>query len=174
MASASGRIGARGARIDCGDDARLDGPAGGGADQYLALRGPAQHRQAAVLEGDALGHAAVERHHVGFDRAFIGGREGDPFAVEGERGVRFGGGMGGQALGLPAVDAALPQVALGRKDDRVGADRGEAETWVGGEGVAGGQASGRAKGAGSDAVSWWAIVDGKKKLVCHKKLPKSH
>ena len=59
--------------------------------------------QAAVFEGDPLGQAAFDRHHIGFLRAFVRGREGDQLAVVGERRMGFGARVGGQALRLAAA-----------------------------------------------------------------------
>ncbi|MCS0661192.1 hypothetical protein, partial [Massilia terrae] len=131
-------------RVDRGDHAVARGSGGiFGADQDFALRGPAQHQHIAVLEGQALGQAAVERHHVGFLRALIRGGEGDQLAVEGERGVGFGGRVGGQALGLAAGDRGAPEVALGGEHHGVAADGGEAEVGVGGRGVGGSEGGGQ-------------------------------
>ena len=116
-----------------------------GADQHLALRGPAQHRHGAVLERDAPWQAASERHHVGFLRAFVGAGERHPAAVVRDGGVGFGGSVRGQALGRAALGAGLPQVAFGGEHHGVATDGRESVIGFGGVGadLGGQQANGQ-------------------------------
>ena len=126
-----------------------------GTDQHLALRGPAQHGHAAVFKRDALGQAALDRHHVGFLRPFIRGGEGHELAVVRDRGLGFAGGVRGEAGRVAALRCRAPQVTLGGEDDAVAADGGETEVGIGG-GLAADQGQRQGKdGAGQGHVLQW-------------------
>ncbi len=93
--------------------------------QHLSIRRPALDSRVAALVSAPRGQPAGSGHRVDLGRPFVIGGERDRPPVGRKRGVRLFARMGCQPPCRATLQPDFPQVALGRKHDRVFVKRGE-------------------------------------------------
>ena len=97
------------------------------SEQDFVVRTPADDLRAAAQPSEPLRQTAADRHDVNLRRSFIGADKRDALAIRRDGRVGLLGRMRGEALGNAAIDADLPEVALGGKDQRIAGNRRGAE-----------------------------------------------